>query len=131
MREKGPAAALIGKFKSIQSAMFAAVSLLILGAVATVTLVSMNFTRSTIFENSSLYTRTIIRQMNQNIDSYIDYMENIAYIVSSSEDVQEYLFGSGDTGAARERSLGQSDTNLASGSVNVTVGITGQPQRYP
>src|SRR5699024_12467170 len=79
--EKGPAAALIGKFKSIQSAMIAAVSLLILGAVATVTLVSMNFTRSTIFENSSLYTRTIIRQMNQNIDSYIEYMENRASIV--------------------------------------------------
>lgn len=125
MREKGPAAALIGKFKSIQSAMFAAVSLLILGAVATVTLVSMNFTRSTIFENSSLYTRTIIRQMNQNIDSYIDYMENIAYIVSSSEDVQEYLFGSGDTGAARERILGQFETILDSRSDILNVGIIG------
>ena len=125
MREKGPAAALIGKFKSIQSAMFAAVSLLILGAVATVTLVSMNFTRSTIFENSSLYTRTIIRQMNQNIDSYIDYMENIAYIVSSSEDVQEYLFGSGDTGAVRERILGQFETILDSRSDILNVGIIG------
>lgn len=125
MREKGPAAALIGKFKSIQSAMFAAVSLLILGAVATVTLVSMNFTRSTIFENSSLYTRTIIRQMNQNIDSYIDYMENIAYIVSSSEDVQEYLFGCGDTGAARERILGQFETILDSRSDILNVGIIG------
>lgn len=125
MREKGPAAALIGKFKSIQSAMFAAVSLLILGAVATVTLVSMNFTRSTIFENSSLYTRTIIRQMNQNIDSYIDYMENIAYIVSSSEDVQEYLFGNGDTGAARERILGQFETILDSRSDILNVGIIG------
>lgn len=125
MREKGPAAALIGKFKSIQSAMFAAVSLLILGAVATVTLVSMNFTRSTIFENSSLYTRTIIRQMNQNIDSYIDYMENIAYIVSSSEDVQEYLFGSGDTDAARERILGQFETILDSRSDILNVGIIG------
>ncbi len=125
MREKGPAAALIGKFKSIQSAMFAAVSLLILGAVVTVTLVSMNFTRSTIFENSSLYTRTIIRQMNQNIDSYIDYMENIAYIVSSSEDVQEYLFGSGDTDAARERILGQFETILDSRSDILNVGIIG------
>ena len=125
MREKWPAAALIGKFKSIQSAMFAAVSLLILGAVATVTLVSMNFTRSTIFENSSLYTRTIIRQMNQNIDSYIDYMENIAYIVSSSEDVQEYLFGSGDTDAARERILGQFETILDSRSDILNVGIIG------
>ena len=30
--------------------------------------------------------------MNQNIDSYIDYMENIAYLISSNEDVQDYLF---------------------------------------
>lgn len=29
--------------------------------------------------------------MNQNIDSYIDYMENIAYMISSNEDVQQYL----------------------------------------
>ena len=69
MKKKRPTSGLIGKFKSIQSAIFAAVSLLILGAVVIVTLVSMNFTRNTVFDNSSLYTQTIIRQMNQNIDS--------------------------------------------------------------
>lgn len=31
--------------------------------------------------------------MNQNIDSYIDYMENTSYLVSSNEDVQKYLLG--------------------------------------
>lgn len=91
MKRNRPAAVIMEKFKSIQSAIFAAASILILGAVVVVTIVSMRFTRNTIFENSSLYTQTIIQQMNQNIDSYIDYMENIAYLVSSNEDVQSYL----------------------------------------
>ena len=63
-----------------------------LSAVVIVTGVSMKFTNTSIFENSSEYTHTIIQQMNQNIDSYIDYMENIAYLISSNEDVQDYLF---------------------------------------
>lgn len=125
MKKIIPAAGLMGKFKSIQSAIFSAVSILILGAVIIVTLVSMNFTRNTVFENSSLYTQTIIRQMNQNIDSYIDYMENIAYLVSSSEDVQEYLFGQTDTEGAKERILGQFETILDSRSDILNVGIIG------
>ena len=51
----------------------------------------MRYTRNSIFENSSVYTQNIVQQMNQNIDSYIDYMENIAYMISSNEDVQQYL----------------------------------------
>lgn len=129
MRECRSAAVLMGKFKSIQSAIFAAVSLLILGAVLIVTLVSMNFTKNTIFENSSLYTQTIIRQMNQNIDSYIDYMENIAYLVSSSEDVQGYLFGQEEDSAAKERILGQFETILDSRSDILNVGIIGKNGR--
>lgn len=82
----------LGKVKSIQSAIFAAVSLLVLSAVLIVTAVSMKFTRSSIFENSVVYTRTIIHQMNQNIDSYINYMDNIASMLAESEDAQYYLF---------------------------------------
>ena len=51
---------------------FATVAVLILSAVVIVTGVSMKFTNTSIFENSSEYTHTIIQQMNQNIDSYID-----------------------------------------------------------
>lgn len=84
---------ILGHFKSIQSAIFIAVSVLILTAVAIVTAVSLRYTRSSILENSSMYTQTIIRQMNQNIDSYINYMENIASVVAGNEDAQYYLFG--------------------------------------
>lgn len=82
----------LGKFKSIQSAVFAGSAILVLVAVLIVTFVSLQYTRSSIFENSVIYTKTIINQMNQNIDSYIDYMDNIASLFSGGEDVQEVLF---------------------------------------
>lgn len=80
-----------GKFKSIQSAVFAGSAILVLVAVLIVTFVSLQYTRSSIFENSVIYTKTIINQMNQNIDSYIDYMDNIASLFSGGEDVQKVL----------------------------------------
>ena len=92
MKKKNLSAWFIGRFNSIQSVIFATVAVLILSAVVVVTGVSMRFTNTSIFENSSENTHTIIQQMNQNIDSYIDYMENIAYLISSNEDVQDYLF---------------------------------------
>ena len=81
MRDIRFAAKIIGKFKSIQSAIFAVVTVLLLSAVLVITGVSMRYTRNSIFENSSVYTQNIVQQMNQNIDSYIDYMENIAYMI--------------------------------------------------
>ena len=59
------------KFKSIQSSIFCAVSILVLSAVLVVTVVSLRYTNSSIYENSVMYTQTIIKQLNQNIDSYI------------------------------------------------------------
>ena len=71
-------------FKSLQSSIFATISILVLCAVVIVTAVSLRYTNNEIFDNSILYTQTIIRQLNQNIDSYITYMDNIASVVSSS-----------------------------------------------
>lgn len=103
---------ILKRFKSIQSAIFAAVSILVLSAVVVVTAVSLRYTRSSIFENSELYTRTIIRQMNQNIDSYINYMDNIASVISGSEDVQKFLFGGTEDTQCRKRLLDQFKTIL-------------------
>ena len=102
MRDIRFAAKIIGKFKSIQSAIFAVVTVLLLSAVLVITGVSMRYTRNSIFENSAVYTQNIVQQMNQNIDSYIDYMENIAYMISSNEDVQQYLFGDNVDDGTRE-----------------------------
>lgn len=123
MKSKNLSARFIGKFSSIQSVIFATVAVLVLSAVVIVTGVSMKFTNTSIFENSSEYTHTIIQQMNQNIDSYIDYMENIAYLISSNEDVQDYLFDEKIDNEGRYRILNQFQTILDSRSDIRNVGI--------
>ena len=123
MKNKNLSGRFIGKFSSIQSIIFATVAVLILSAVVIVTGVSMNFTNTSIFENSSEYTHTIIQQMNQNIDSYIDYMENIAYLISSNDDVQEYLFADEVDNEGRYRILNQLQTILDSRSDIRNVGV--------
>ena len=123
MKNRNLSARFIGKFSSIQSVIFATVAVLILSAVVIVTGVSMKFTNTSIFENSSEYTHTIIQQMNQNIDSYIDYMENIAYLISSNEDVQDYLFDEKIDNEGRYRILNQFQTILDSRSDIRNVGI--------
>lgn len=123
MREIQPGNLMIKKFKSIQSVIFAVLSVLLLGAVIIITVISLSYTRQSVFENSSLYTQTIIQQMNQNIDSYIDYMENIAYLISSNEDVQDYLFDEKIDNEGRYRILNQFQTILDSRSDIRNVGI--------
>ena len=123
MRDIRFAAKIIGKFKSIQSAIFAVVTVLLLSAVLVITGVSMRYTRNSIFENSAVYTQNIVQQMNQNIDSYIDYMENIAYLISSNEDVQDYLFDEKIDNEGRYRILNQFQTILDSRSDIRNVGI--------
>ena len=129
MRDIRFAAKIIGKFKSIQSAIFAVVTVLLLSAVLVITGVSMRYTRNSIFENSSVYTQNIVQQMNQNIDSYIDYMENIAYMISSNEDVQQYLFGENVDNGTRERLINQFKTILDGRSDIRNLGIIGSNGR--
>lgn len=129
MKKFEPGGLMIKKFKSIQSVIFAVLSVLLLGAVAIVTVISLNYTRQSVFENSSLYTQTIIQQMNKNINSYIDYMENTSYLVSSNEDVQKYLFGETADSEARDRILSQFETILDSRSDILNLGIISENGR--
>lgn len=94
-------------FKSIRSTVFVTASSLVLVAIVIVVAFSLRYTQNSIYENSSLYTQTIVRQMNQNIDSYITYMENIASIISESEDAQGFLFGEEDIAEHRKRLVEQ------------------------
>ena len=129
MKKIQPGDLMIKKFKSIQSVIFAVLSVLLLGAVIIITVISLSYTRQSVFENSSLYTQTIIQQMNQNIDSYIDYMENTSYLVSSNEDVQKYLFGDTAEPEARDRILSQFETILDSRSDILNLGIIAENGR--
>lgn len=90
-------------FKSIQSTIFAAISVLVLCAVIVATVISMRYTNSAIYENSVLYTKTIISQLNQNVDSYITYMDNIASVIAKSQDAYQLLYQKiGEDAAAKE-----------------------------
>ena len=129
MKKIQPGDLMIKKFKSIQSVIFAVLSVLLLGAVIIITVISLSYTRQSVFENSSLYTQTIIQQMNQNIDSYIDYMENTSYLVTSNEDVQKYLFGDTADPEARDRILSQFETILDSRSDILNLGIIAENGR--
>ena len=92
MRENKKNRDVLRHFKSVRSALFAAISVMVLCAVVIVVAISLRFTRTSVFDNAVVYTRTIVRQTNQNIDSYIDYMDNIATMVSGSRDTQTFLY---------------------------------------
>ena len=92
MREKKKNRDVLRHFKSVRSALFAAISVMVLCAVVIVVAISLRFTRTSVFDNAVVYTRTIVRQTNQNIDSYIDYMDNIVTMVSGSRDTQSFLY---------------------------------------
>src|SRR5699024_1790041 len=55
-------------------------------------LISLNYTEDTVLDNSIEYSTQLIEQVNTQIDSYINYMENITVLVTNNADVNEYLF---------------------------------------
>ena len=88
---------IFSKFISIQSTIMISFSVLMVIAVLTFMLIAINYTSNSIYENSINYTTQIIKQVNYDIDSYVEYLENISYIVSKSGDVSNYLFNKNQT----------------------------------
>lgn len=80
-------------FSSIRTSMIVSFSVLIVSALLIFLMLSINYTQDRILKNSISYTTQIIDLINHDIDSYIDYMENISLLVSNNNDVQQYLFG--------------------------------------
>ncbi len=65
-------------FSSIRTTMLAVFSTLIVATLTFFYIISLNYTERTILNNSIDYTTRLIGQVNRDIDSYIDYMENIS-----------------------------------------------------
>lgn len=80
------------RFRSIRTSMIFAFAALIIFALMTYLVVSLQYTEETVLENSTEYTSQLIGQVNNDIDSYISYMENISFIVANNSDVRDYLF---------------------------------------
>ena len=127
MREKKKNRDVLRHFKSVRSALFAAISVMVLCAVVIVVAISLRFTRTSVFDNAVVYTRTIVRQTNQNIDSYIDYMDNIVTMVSGSRDTQSFLYDKDEetlqVSECRQRLVEQFRTILKSRSDIRNIGL--------
>ena len=118
MSEKKQSRTLFGKFKSIQSTMMVSFSVLMVMAVLIFLFIALNYTNRTIMENSINYTTQIIKQVNYDIDSYMEYLMNISSIVAKSSDVSQYLYTEDQTEAEqseeKERILSQFTTIMDS-----------------
>ncbi|WP_036717587.1 cache domain-containing sensor histidine kinase [Paenibacillus harenae] len=77
--------------KSIQSHISLAFSLLILAAIVLTSLVSYQVSVAAVERNSKGYIEEIIKQVNLNIQSYVDNMENISLLALTNKDVKYYL----------------------------------------
>ncbi|MEG1138311.1 MAG: sensor histidine kinase [Lachnospiraceae bacterium] len=80
------------QFKSIQTTILLSFFVLILSAVLLFLIISLKYTTESIVDNSTTYTSQLTEQVNNDIDSYIAYMENISQMITYNMDVQNYLF---------------------------------------
>lgn len=84
---------LLGQMPSIRQAFFLVLMTLVQAGIVIVVCISLRYTNSMVYENSVAYTKQIVSQVNDDIDSYIQYMENISTMVSSDQDLHSYMFG--------------------------------------
>ena len=84
---------LLMRFRSIRTSIIFSFTLLIIFSLLVFLLLSLRFTREAVLENSTEYTSQLIGQVNNDIDSYIGYLENISLIVAGNSDVWDYLSG--------------------------------------
>ncbi len=118
MEEAKKKQTLFGRFKTIQSTMMVSFTVLMVIAVVTFMIIAVHYTNNSIYENSVDYTTQIIKQVNYDIDSYMEFLGNISYIVSRSGDVSNYLFNEKQSDQekekARERIIAQFETIMDS-----------------
>lgn len=96
---------LFGRLRSIQTSIYLVMAVMVLVSIGIVTMISLSYTRTSIFENTMTYTRQLTTQVNNDIDSYIDYMENISSMLAENSDVQGFLFGDSDESSEAEKQL--------------------------
>jgi two-component system sensor histidine kinase YesM len=78
-------------FKSIQSTMAVAFSCVILLTTLFIAYTTYRLSTNAAEQSSRDHTSQLIEQVNTNIETYINYMENISQMVISNYDIREYL----------------------------------------
>ncbi|MBB6730240.1 cache domain-containing sensor histidine kinase [Cohnella zeiphila] len=77
--------------KSIQSSIAFAFSCLLLLAIAATSLSCYRLSVDAVENNSRSYIKEVINQVNTNIQSYVDNMENISLLAMTNKDVKYYI----------------------------------------
>lgn len=89
---KGKKVFKVFKYLNIRTSILMSYSILIITTLLVISFISIRYTENTVKNNSVDYTTKIIKQINNDIDSYIISMDNISTLVSKNSEVQEYLF---------------------------------------
>lgn len=120
-------------FKSVRASMIWLFSILIVITVLIFSLISLRYMEKAVMENSIDYTSRLISQVNRDIDSYINYMENISSLVLESGDVQMLLFSdnkSEDMEELNDRLTAQFNTVLETRQDIANIAVVAQGGRY-
>ena len=94
---------------SIKKSIMHSFLVLVISTVVSFLVVSLPSTSHAVIRNSIDYGLRVNELINDEIDSYIAYMENIAMFVAEDEDVPRYLFYSLYAGENKDKILGNSN----------------------
>jgi two-component system sensor histidine kinase YesM len=120
--------------RSLQGKINLAFLVVVMISIISFMIISINQTRTAVQNTSTQYTLQLIDMVNENIDSYIVNMENLAKIVVNNSDVRNYLFAQTDEITRRDvygedvekefRTLLQTRNDI------YNIGIIGPDNRY-
>ncbi|MBW7459793.1 cell wall metabolism sensor histidine kinase WalK, partial [Paenibacillus sepulcri] len=82
---------LFSRFRSIQTNMVLAFVLLILMTILIMSVVSYYLSKDAVQSNAQTYTTELVKQVNNNIKSYVNGMKYISDMVDGNPYVQQYL----------------------------------------
>ena len=94
---------------SIKKSIMQSFLVLVISTVVSFLVVSLPSTSHAVIRNSIDYGLQVNELINDEIDSYIAYMENIATFVAEDEDIPRYLFYSLYAGENKDKILGNSN----------------------
>lgn len=119
-------------FKSIRTSILVSFSILIVSALLIFIVFSIDYTEDAVIENSQDYAMQLVEQVNGNLDTYIDYMGNIAYMITENQDAGVFLANENTVEAqeARMRLTEQFETILDSRPDISNIGILGENGKY-
>ncbi len=85
---------MIAPRRKIQTTIALAFAGLVFGTALIIAFISYTLTSDAVYENSRAYTEQLTDQVQANIDSYIDHMENVAEVVQVNDQVRRYFTNS-------------------------------------